>query len=126
MRVLLDATFVIDYLRAEPAAVQRWRELISSGDEPLLNEIVVCEVRTGVAPIAMDGFLRFIRPIEFIQPGPDAALVAGEWRAQARIRGRTLGLADALIAAGAQAVGATVLTRNVRDFSLTPVAVADY
>lgn len=70
--------------------------------------------------------VRLLRPMEFIQPGPESALEAGRWRAEVRRRGRTLSLADALIAAAAQAVEATVLTRNLSDFSLTPVAVEGY
>jgi predicted nucleic acid-binding protein len=37
-----------------------------------------------------------------------------------------LSLADALIAAAADAAGAMVLTRNTRDFALTPVRVDSY
>jgi predicted nucleic acid-binding protein len=37
-----------------------------------------------------------------------------------------LSLADALIAAVADALGASVVTRNVRDFALTPVRVERY
>jgi predicted nucleic acid-binding protein len=40
--------------------------------------------------------------------------------------GRTLGLADALIAAAAFADNAAVLTRNTRDFALTPVRLVTY
>lgn len=39
---------------------------------------------------------------------------------------RHQGIADALIASSAEAVGAAVLTRNVRDFALTPVRVLTY
>jgi predicted nucleic acid-binding protein len=71
----------------------------------------------------LESFLQFI---EFVQPGPDAARAAGRWRADARRRGWALSMTDALIAAAADSVGATVLTRNVRDFSLTPVPVERY
>jgi predicted nucleic acid-binding protein len=40
--------------------------------------------------------------------------------------GRALSVADALIAATSFDSGATVLTRNARDFALTPVAVETY
>jgi predicted nucleic acid-binding protein len=53
-------------------------------------------------------------------------LDAGRWRAEARRRGRTLSLPDALIAAAAVAMDATVITRNVRDFALTPAVVESY
>jgi predicted nucleic acid-binding protein len=38
----------------------------------------------------------------------------------------TLSAPDALIAASAEALDATVLTRNLRDFALTPVPVETY
>ena len=126
VRYLMDSTFVIDYLRGDVAAIGRYRRLFEAGDEPLVNEIVVCEVATG-APSQPDWDLAaFLEPVEFVQPGPDAALVAGRWRAEARANGRHLSLADALIACAADAAGATVLTRNARDFALTPVRIEGY
>jgi predicted nucleic acid-binding protein len=50
---------------------------------------------------------------------------AGRWRRHAAA-GRTLGLADALIAAAAHADNGAVLTRNTRDFALTPVRLVTY
>jgi len=126
MRLLVDSAFVIDYLRDDPGAVTRWDEVFGRGDEPLINEIVVCEVRAGLREQSVAAFKAFLEPIEFVQPGPEHALLAGRWRAEARARGRTLSLADALIAAAADAVHASVLTRNVRDFAMTPVTVETY
>ena len=51
---------------------------------------------------------------------------AGEWRADALATGKSLSASDALVASAANAVGATVLTRNVRHFSLTPVRIETY
>jgi len=126
MRILADSAFVIDYLNGVPAAASRWREVFEAGDEPVINEIVVCEVATGLKPWEVHDFEAFLEPAEFVQPGPDAALVAGRWRSEARAAGRTLGLADALIAATAYVDGAAVLTRNSHDFALTPVRLVTY
>src|SRR5262245_26951782 len=126
MQTLLDAAFLIDYLRGLPAAIARFEALFDQGDEPLVNEIVVCEVRAGMRDQDLDVLSALLEPIEFIQPGPDVALLAGQWRAAARLRGHQLSLPDALIAAAADAVGAVVLTRNIRDFALTPVRVEAY
>ncbi len=123
---LLDATFLIDYLRGDPAAVERFDRFFVDGDDALVNEIAVCETRYGLRPAQVADFEAMLRPIEFVQPGPDAALAAGRWRAEARERGKMLSLSDALIAAAADATDATVLTRNVRDFSLTPARVESY
>lgn len=126
MRLLLDSAFIIDQLRAEPGAVARWARIFEEGDEPLLNEVVVCEVRAGLRPADEPELRAVLEPMEFLQPDPEDAMTAGRWRAEAHARGRHLGLADALIAAAARANDAAVLTRNVRDFALTPVRVETY
>jgi len=126
MKLLLDSAFVIDHMRGLPEAVDRYRSLFEDGDEPLANEIVLCEVRSGTRARDLPEFHAFFEPVEFIQPGPDAARLAGAWRDNARQNGYHLSLADALVAAAADAVGAAVLTRNVKDFALTPVKVETY
>ena len=126
MRILADSAFVIDYLRGVQAAEARWEAVFEEGDEPIVNEIVVCEVSAGLLERDQSRFSAFLEPVEFIQAGPDAALLAGRWRAAARARGWTLGLADALIAAAAYTDGAAILTRNTRDFALTPVRLVTY
>ena len=125
MKYLLDSTFAIDYLRADPAAIGRLDKLIGAGDEPFISDVVVCEVATG-NPADGRGLRALLRGVEFVQPGPDVAVVAGRFRAEARRRGFALGVPDALIAATAEALGAVVMTRNQRDFALTPVRVETY
>ena len=126
MRILADSAFIIDYLRGVSGAEARWEAVFAEGDEPVVNEIVVCEIGAGLLERDERRFRAFLEPVEFLQPGPDAALLAGRWRAEARAAGRTLGLADALIAAAAHAENAAVLTRNTRDFALTPVRLVTY
>jgi predicted nucleic acid-binding protein len=124
-RYVLDTSFVIDHLRGDPGAVARFAALFEFGDEPLINEIVACEAWAG-APVGGDPALTaLMRVATFVQPGPEAAEAAGRWRQEARSRGHVLSLADALIAAAAEP-DAIVLTRNVRDFALTPVRVETY
>lgn len=126
MQLVLDSTFVIDVLRGEPDAVRRLRRIFEEGDDPIVTDVVVCEVRVGLLANAERHLDAFLEPIEFVQPGVEAAMTAGRWRAELRRTGRTLSLGDALIAASADALGARVVTRNVRDFALTPVPVETY
>lgn len=126
MRLVLDSTFVIDHLRGDPRATARMRRIVEEGDEPLVTDVVVCEVRTGLRDDDVRHLDALLEPVEFVQPGLVTALLAGRWRADLRRAGRTLSLGDALIAATAADLGATVLTRNVRDFELTPVAIEGY
>jgi predicted nucleic acid-binding protein len=125
-RYLLDTSFLIDYLRDDPIAVARFEQFFELADEIVVNEIVVCEARTGLAEAQVAEFEAMLEPAEFVQPGPQTALQAGRWRAESRRRGYVLSLADALVASAADASDAAVLTRNLRDFSLTPVRVESY
>ena len=126
MRLLLDSAFVIDVLAGVPEATRRQRQLFEEGDEPFVNEIVVCEVRAGLRDVDVERLETLLEPIEFIQPGPESAIMAGRWRREAHERGYHLSLPDALIASAADAIEAAVLTRNARDFSLTPIRVETY
>lgn len=123
---LLDTTFAIDFLNGRSEAVARFERLFESGDIAYLNDVVVCELAAGARPADDAGLAALIRAVEFVQPGPEVAERAGRWRGQARARGRALSVADALIAATADALGATVVTRNLRDFVLLPVPVEEY
>jgi predicted nucleic acid-binding protein len=126
MRLMLDASFMIDHLRGDGGAIRRFDEIFENGDEPFVNIIGVCEVETGLRASERRPFDALVAAVEFVQAGPDAARDAGRWRREARRRGDSLSIGDAIIAAEAHLVGAAVLTRNVRDFSLTPVRVETY
>lgn len=67
-----------------------------------------------------------MRLVEFVQPGPNAAVMAGRWRRELRRRGMTLSVPDALIAAAADTLEAPLLTRNARDFEQLPITVEPY
>jgi predicted nucleic acid-binding protein len=126
VRLVLDSTFLIDHLRGVDVASETLAHIFENGDEPIVTEVIVCEVRAGLLPEAERHLVALLEPMEFVQPDPATAMRAGRWRAELRARGRTLSLADPLIAAAADSMGATVLTRNVRDFALTPVPVRTY
>lgn len=126
MRLVLDSSFVIDHLLGDNAALARWGQVFARGDEPFVTEIVVSEVRSGLRAQDEPVLTALLRPVEFVQPGPDHAMAAGRWRYEAHLKGRTLSLADALIASAAGSLNGAVLTRNWRDFALTPVEVETY
>ena len=126
MRYVLDSTFLIDHLRAVPAAVARLGSMYVAGDDPIVSSVSIAEVWAGRRSEGDPAIEALLRHLEYVHPGPPAARLAGEWRAQARESGQALDTPDALIAATAFDLGAAVLTRNVRDFELTPVRIETY
>ena len=126
MRYLLDTSFLIDYMHDDLSTVARFERLFDEGDALLVTELAVCELAMGVGPANEAAMRALLEPLEFVQPGPGSALLAGRWRREARVLGSTLSLPDALIAAAAEASDAVVLTRNLRDLALTPVRVEAY
>jgi len=126
MHYLLDTTFVIDHLRGVPNASRRLAQIAEVGDAIFVTEIVASEAWAGARTAEDRSLAALLRFTEYVCPGPEQAKRAGRWRAEARALGRTLSLPDALIAATADSLGAAVLTRNVRDFALTPVRVETY
>lgn len=123
---LLDTTFIVDYLRGVPEAVDRLRSIAERGDLVLVNDVVSAEAWAGAPSDDDRALATLLQFLEFIAAGPDHARVAGRWRARSRASGRDIGIADALISACAADSRAAVLTRNVRDFSMTPVPVETY
>ena len=66
-------------------------------------------------------------PIEFVQPGPETAMMAGAWReVSARERATTSAWPTRSSRPPPTHADAAVLTRNIKDFSLTPVRVETY
>ena len=126
MNLVVDSSFVIDHLLGDAGAGERWQNVFARGEQPFVTEIIVCEVRAGLRDEDVPNLRAFLGPIEFVQPGPDSAMQAGAWRYDAHRRGRHLSLADSLIASAAESLRAAVLTRNVRDFALTPVRIETY
>jgi predicted nucleic acid-binding protein len=125
-RYLLDTTFIVDCLRGQPAAVERLRRIAELGDVAIVNDVVCAEAWAG-APSDDDPALRtLLEFLEYVSAGPAHARAAGRWRAWSRSAGHDIGMADALIAACAEDSLATVLTRNTRDFAMTPVRVEAY
>ena len=84
MRFLLDTAFLIDHMRGDAGARRRMADLWANATAIYVSEIVVCELMAGLAAADVPSGEALLRPLEFIQPGPESALAAGRWRAEAR------------------------------------------
>ena len=126
MRYLLDTTLLIDHANGYPAATALLERLYEQGAELLTCEVVVCEALSGGTDDQRAIIGRLIAPLEYIATDPAAARAAGEARRLRREAGGRLGLGDALIAAVAGGLGATIVTRNRPDFERQGASVLKY
>lgn len=120
--VLLDSTALIDALRGR-GAVERIRELRSSGDRAAISPVNVEEIVRGLRERERDPALRFLRGLRLISLDRAQAIQAGEWRRHYAAHGRTLAQADCMIAAAALRAGGRLATGNPRDFPMTELTV---
>lgn len=85
--------------------------------------VVVTEFFAGLRPDQRLGWASFTERLAFWDVTPQIAIQAGVYRYIYARRGTTLATTDALIAAIAVSVGATLVTGNVKDFPMTELSL---
>ena len=121
---LLDANVVSEVVKPRPEP--RVLSFLATETDLWLSAIALHEVEFGIQKLdpgrrrdqmrsGIEAYLtRYVH--RFLPVDSAEATVAATMRAEARRRGRTLSVTDALIAATARVHGLTVATRNVKDF----------
>jgi len=111
--LLIDTDVLIDLFRGQPAAVGYLQSLT---DPPLVSAVTVAEFYAGVCDgaerVALDGLIASMTVI----PVDRAIAVRGGLICRDFGKSHGVGLADALIAATAEASQATLLTLNQKHF----------
>ena len=114
---LLDSSACIPILRKQGSLAD-----LPSPDTVVISTIVAAELLTGVQKVTathpqhaarLESFLAIFQMAEFTE---DAARHYAEIRADLERRGKTIGPMDLLIAAHARSLGATLVTRNAKEF----------
>ena len=126
MRYLLDTTLVIDHANGHVGATSLLARLFDEGHELFTCDIVVCEAMSGGTDEQRDVLGRLLGALDYVATDPPAACAAGAARQQRRDAGGRLGLGDALIAAVARGLDATIVTRNRPDFERQGAPVLAY
>jgi predicted nucleic acid-binding protein len=124
---VLDTTLVIDHAEGYPPAIAMMDRLFGETSLLYTCDVVTCEAlsRGDAEAIAIKGSL--LDALEFVALAPEGAQWAGEQRRTRREAGRRApNTSDALIAALAHSLGATVVTRNAKDFEAFDVPVLGY
>lgn len=123
MRYMLDTDICIYAINERPPKVlQALREHHAEGLG--VSAITASELHYGVGRTGSErnarALRRFLDALEVADFDASAAEVAGQVRAWLASRGPPIGPYDSLIAAHAQALGATLVTNNVREFERVP------
>jgi predicted nucleic acid-binding protein len=125
-RYLLDSTLLIDHANRDAPATRLLAGLFGQANDLFTCDVVTCEVLSR----GNDDHLRQLRillqALEYVSTSPQAARRAADLRRQRHQEGGKLGLGDALIAAVAEDLGATVVTRNRPDFERLGIEVLTY
>ena len=126
-RYLLDTTVVIDHAQGHPPGMQVVRALFEETSELFTCDVVICEALSRGDDNETAEVAALLQALEFVALSPDGARWAGDRRRHQTLAGRgKSSTTDALIAAVAHSVGATVVTRNAKDFAAFDVPVLGY
>ncbi len=124
--VLLDTDICIYLLNQRPGfeAILRRLDGRQQG-EVALSAITLAELRFGIAAsqrrdVNLAKLELFLAAFEIAPFDASAAIAYGSLRARLQALGTPIGPLDTLIAAHALALGATVVTNNVREFGRVP------
>jgi len=126
VRYLLDTTLIVDHAHGYEPAMELLHRLYEDGAELFTCDVVVCEALSGGSDEHLRIVSRLLEPLDFVATDPAAARRAGQARLGRHRSGGKLGLGDALIAAVAADMGATVVTRNRPDCERHGASVLTY
>ncbi|CAN5804948.1 type II toxin-antitoxin system VapC family toxin [soil metagenome] len=115
-RYLLDTTLLIDHGRGTREGAETLARLFEEAGDLYTCDIVTCEALSKGDADERRSIARLLDALEYVALDPDGARWAGEQRRTLAEAGRRHPTADALIAATAWRLGATVVTRNAADF----------
>lgn len=122
-RYLLDTTTLIDLSKAIAPVRARLEALLDAGHDLGVCALSVTEFLTGVPAAHRSSWEQWLATFHYWDVSWEAAVMAGAYRQTLRRRGRTLGTVDALLAALAVTLDATIVTDNAKDFPMPEARV---
>ncbi len=122
-RYLLDTTVLIAHLRGDESVAQSLLALLQHGDSLCVSCVNIAEIERGLRPAERRAAEALLDRMEFLMTTREAAEKAGRYQAGWASKGKTVHLADALVAGTARAHGAVLVTDNVADFPMKDLKV---
>lgn len=118
MRLLLDTSVLIDALRYRHARRELLADLARAGHTLATSALNVAEVYAGMRPSEETETEAFLGALECHELTRSAGRLAGRLKSQWAGKGRTLALADTIIAAIALEQSCVLMTDNRKDFPM--------
>lgn len=122
-RYLLDTTVLIAHLRGDDDVADDLLAILQGGHALCVSCVNVAEIERGVQPRERRAAEALLDRLEFLATTKEAAARAGRYQSALAKTGKTLHLADALVAGTARAHGAVLVTENVADFPMKDLRV---
>jgi predicted nucleic acid-binding protein len=123
MRYLLDTPVLLDHLNGYRPAVNLLHRLFEEDAELFTCDVVVCEALSAGTDQQREVMNHLLEALDYAPTRASAAREAGDTRHAA---GRKLTLADALMAATARDLEATIVTRNRPELERQAASVLTY
>jgi predicted nucleic acid-binding protein len=121
MKLLLDTSVLIDVLRARNQRRELLADLARAGHTLATTVLNVAELYSGMRPGEEARTESFLGGLLCYELSGTTARLAGKWKFAWSQKGRTLALADAIVAAIATEQHCQLLTDNRRDFPMPAV-----
>lgn len=115
---LLDTSVLIDALRGVHGRVEELARLVEDGHLLACSVMTVAEIYAGMRPRERAATETLLDSLETYDVTRQIAERAGLLRRTWAARGKTLALADLLIASTALGLGLVLVTDNIRDFPM--------
>jgi predicted nucleic acid-binding protein len=118
MRLLLDTSVLIDALRHRHGRRELLADLVRSGHTLTTTALNIAEVYTGMRSNEVQRTEALLSALDCYDLTAMSARRAGALKQQWAKKGRTLALADMIVAAVALEYGCTLMTDNRKDFPM--------
>jgi len=118
MRLLLDTSVLIDALRLRHGRRELLAELVQAGHTLATTALNVAEVYAGMRPDEAERTEALLSALDCYDLTGSSGRRAGALKQQWSKKGRTLALADMMVAAIALERGCTLMTDNRKDFPM--------
>ncbi len=115
---LLDTSVAVDHLRGYGPATSLLEDLVRSHESVVASELTRFELLAGARPDEHDDLESFFSVVDWVPVTEDVARRAGEYAGTYRRSHSGVGVVDYLLAGTVAAVGADLVTTNVRHFPM--------